>query len=109
MSEGLYETRICRVHEEAGPRLAYPVVMGRPVPLECPHLDTSNNPKDITNQCSSVLGDGFHAMHRLLAKVPMDHRSKKAYFVAFQEAFYAWNPAKLEKLKAHVRAAGYDG
>ena len=67
------------------PRLAYPVVMGRPVPLECPHLDTSNNPKDITNQCSSVLGDGFHAMHR--PKVPMDHHSKKAYVVAFQEAF----------------------
>ena len=49
---------------------------------------------------------GFHAMHR--PKVPMDHDSKKAYFVVLQEAFYAWNPAKLEELKAHMRAAWYD-
>ena len=79
---------------------------GRPAPLECPHLDAPPSPKDITNQYSSVLGDGFHAIHR--PKVPTEHDSKKAYFVALQEAFYAWDPKKLEELKAHMRAAGQD-
>ena len=66
---------------------------GRPVPLSCPQLDAPPNPRDVSNKYSAVLGDGFHAMHR--PKVPMEHDSKKAYFVALQEAFYAWDPSKL--------------
>jgi len=74
--------------------------------LSCPQLDAPPNPRDVSNKYSAVLGDGFHAMHR--PKVPMEHDSKKAYFVALQEAFYAWDPSKLEELKANMRDAGKD-
>ena len=61
-------------------------------------------PTSIHDVFSSVLGDGFHMLDR--PKVPMHHSAKKGYFVAMQEAFYAWNPIKLEEAKAALRTDG---
>ena len=58
-------------------------------------------PASIIDVYSSVLGDGFHFMDR--PKVPIHHESKKAYFHALQEAWFAWDPVKLEEVKVALR------
>ena len=65
------------------------------MPLEHPKL--SKPPKNIEDKFSSVLGDGFHYMHRIT--VPTNHCYKKRFFVSLQEAIFAWNPEMLKKVK----------
>ena len=64
-------------------------------------------PDTIADVWSSVVGDGFHFMDR--AKVPVHHDSKKGYFHALQEAFFAWDPVVLEEVKDCLRAKGLSG
>jgi hypothetical protein len=59
---------------------------------------------EIADVYSAVLGDGFHFIDR--AKVPMTHPYKKGYFVAMRDAWYAWDPIILEKVKASLRESG---
>jgi len=69
--------------------------------------DTVTNaaaPQTIADFFSSVLGDGFHLMDR--PKVPVHHDSKKGYFHALQEAFFAWDPVVLEEVKDVLRQNG---
>ena len=58
----------------------------------------------IADRFSSVLGDGFHFMDR--PKVPMHHEYKKGYFVALQEAWFAWDLEKLQQVKGNLSADG---
>jgi len=67
------------------------------------YLDAS--PDTIADVFSSVIGDGFHLMDR--PKVPVHHDSKKGYFHALQEAFFAWDPVVLEEVKDSLRAKGF--
>ena len=60
-------------------------------------------PDFIRDRFSSVLGDAFHYMDRV--KVPINHDSKKGYFFALQEAWFAWDPVKLEMVKGVLRKA----
>ena len=60
-------------------------------------------PDFIPDKFSSVLGDAFHYMDRV--KVPINHDSKKGYFFALQEAWFAWDPVKLEMVKGVLRKA----
>jgi hypothetical protein len=61
-------------------------------------------PSSIKDVFSAVLGDAFHFMDR--PKVPMHHEYKKPYFFALQEAWFAWEPSRLEKVKASLRTSG---
>jgi hypothetical protein len=61
-------------------------------------------PAAIVDAYRSVLGDGFHGMDR--PKVPVNHDAKKGYYVAFQEAFFAWDPKKLAEVKGVLRKSG---
>ena len=74
-------------------------------PLQCPHLDPPPDPGAVKNVYSSVLGDGFHGINR--SKVPIKAEIKKAFKVAFQEAFFSWNPLKLQEYKEALSADGY--
>ena len=67
------------------------------VPLDAP-------PAHITDMFSSVLGDAFHYMDR--PKVPMHHGDKKGYFVALQEAWFAWNTERMGQVRKTLRTAG---
>jgi hypothetical protein len=58
----------------------------------------------IVDVYSAVLGDIFHFMDR--AKVPVNHPFKKGYFVSLSNAFFAWDPIILEKVKASLRLDG---
>ena len=53
-----------------------------------------------------MTGDAFHFMDR--PKVPVHHDHKKGYFVALQNAWYAWNPVKMEEVRAALRASAGD-
>ena len=61
-------------------------------------------PSSITDMFRSILGDPWHFMDR--PKVPMNHEYRKAYFVAFMEAWFAWDPTLLEKVKKVLRRHG---
>jgi len=54
-------------------------------------------PAKIADVFRTVLGDPWHFMDR--PKVDVKHDKKKAYFVAFMEAWFAWDPVLLEKIK----------
>jgi hypothetical protein len=58
-------------------------------------------PDIILDKFSSVLGDMFHYMHRTV--VPVHHTSKKGYFVALRDAFFAFDPVILEEVKLVLR------
>jgi len=68
------------------------------VPLDAP-------PAEIIDIFSSVLGDAFHFMDR--PKVPIHHEYKKGYFVALQEAWFAWNEERMEQVRKTLRTAGF--
>ena len=61
-------------------------------------------PASIVDVFSAVLGDPWHYMDR--PKVPVKHEFKKSYFVAFMEAWFAWDPSHLEKVKDALRRHG---
>lgn len=61
-------------------------------------------PHSIRDTFSSVLGDGFHFMDR--PKVPVHHECKKPYFHALQEAWFTWDPAKLQEVMDVLKADG---
>ena len=63
------------------------------MPLEHPKL--SKPPQNIEDKFSSVLGDGFHCMHRIA--VPTNHCYKNSFFMSLQEAIFSWNPEMLKK------------
>jgi hypothetical protein len=63
--------------------------------MSCANLD--DHPANIVDVFSACLGDTFHAMDR--PKVPVKHEYKKPYFVALQEAFFAWRPDLLADVK----------
>ena len=54
---------------------------------------------------SACLGDAYHAMSR--AKVPVKHEFKKPYFVALQQAFFAWKPDLLAEVKQVLGSNGF--
>ena len=66
------------------------------------HLDAA--PDTITDAFSCILGDGFHFMDR--PKVPVHHDAKKAYFVALRNAWFIFDPLRLDEVKAALRAKG---
>jgi hypothetical protein len=69
----------------------------------CEHLD---DPPDIIVDCfSACLGDNFHAISR--PKVAVKHEYKKPYFVALQNAFFAWRPELLEDVKQVLASNGF--
>ena len=70
----------------------------------CKELPPSPSPTDIPNVYSCVLGDGFHAMQRIIT--PTHHEGKKAFFVALRDAFFMWDKEKLDELIAHMIADG---
>ena len=53
---------------------------------------------------SACLGDAYHAMSR--TKVPIEHEYIKPYFVAPQQAFFAWQPDLLAEVKRILAANG---
>ena len=61
-------------------------------------------PSQITDVFRSVLGDAWHYMDRV--RVPVKHRLRKAYFVTLSEAFFAWDPTRMEQTKAALRKDG---
>jgi hypothetical protein len=61
-------------------------------------------PSSIVDAFRSVLGDSFHAMQRPIT--PVNHDANKGYYVAFQEAFFAWDPKKLAEVKGKLRKSG---
>ena len=61
-------------------------------------------PPRIRDEYSSVIGDGFHFMDR--PKVPVHHECKKPYFHALQEAWFAWDPEKLQEVTDALKADG---
>jgi hypothetical protein len=61
-------------------------------------------PNEIRDIFRSVLGDAWHYMDR--AKVPVKHKFRKAYFVALAEAWFAWDPVALAKVKEALRKDG---
>jgi hypothetical protein len=40
------------------------------------------------------------------AKVPMKHKAKKGYYVAFREVFLRWNPVKMRESEGKIREVG---
>ncbi|KAK3247982.1 hypothetical protein CYMTET_42537 [Cymbomonas tetramitiformis] len=70
--------------------------------FSCDNLDTP--PTAITDVYSSVVGDAFHFMDR--PKVPVHHVYKKSYFVALRNAWFVWDGAALDKVKATLRSHG---
>ncbi|KAK3271924.1 hypothetical protein CYMTET_19751 [Cymbomonas tetramitiformis] len=68
----------------------------------CDNLDPP--PTHIAEVYSTVVGDAFHFMDR--PKVPVHHEFKKAYFVALMEAWFAWEPVALDKVKAILKSNG---
>ena len=79
------------------------------VATECRGMGTSQHkldkpPDSIVDRFRSVLGDPFHIMDR--PKVPIKHECKKAYFVAFMEAVFAWDPQILEDAKNALKTSG---
>jgi hypothetical protein len=71
--------------------------------LPCEHLDEP--PTSITNVFSACLGDAYHAMSG--PKVPVKHEFKKPYFVALQQAFFAWQPDLLSEVTQILEAKGF--
>ena len=61
-------------------------------------------PASIVDVFRSILGDPWHFMDR--PKVPVKHEFKKAYFVAFMEAWFVWDPKHLDKVKKALRRHG---
>ena len=72
--------------------------------LTCKQLSSPPDPKYMVDKFSSVLGDAFHAMDR--TKVPIRHEARKGYFVALREAFFVWNPVKLNELEERMKKSG---
>jgi hypothetical protein len=58
----------------------------------------------IEDKVSAVLGDIFHAIDR--PKIPIHHEYKKVCKHALQEAFFAWNPTKMEMVESALKAEG---
>lgn len=75
---------------------------GQPI-LPCEHLDEP--PSYIADVFSACLGDAYHAMSR--PKVPIKHEFKKPYFVALQQAFFAWRPGLLTDVLHILEAKGF--
>lgn len=64
------------------------------------------NPPDSIADCfRSVLGDAWHYMDR--PRVPTKHRYRKAYFAALMEAWFAWDPKIMDKVKKKLRTEGF--
>lgn len=61
-------------------------------------------PSAIEDKFSSVVGDAFHFMDR--PKVPIHHESKKSYFVALRDAWFAFDEVKLAELKDILESNG---
>ena len=61
-------------------------------------------PSRIVDIFHSVLGDPWHYIDR--PDVPVNHEIKKSYYVAFTEAWFAWNPTYLERVKTAMRQSG---
>ena len=68
------------------------------------HPELSTPPALIVDIYSSVLADVFHLMDR--PKVPVHHAAKKCYFVALRNAYFMWDPIKLEAVKVALRGDG---
>jgi hypothetical protein len=67
-----------------------------------PELD---DPPGVVQDCSKrVLGDAFHFMDR--PKVPINHESKKGYFVALRKAWFVFDPRVHEEVKSSLRKIG---
>ena len=65
------------------------------MPLENPKL--SAPPQKMEGKVSSVLGCGFHHMHRMI--VPTNHCYRKRFIFSLKEAMFPWNPDMLKKVK----------
>jgi hypothetical protein len=76
----------------------------RPIGENDPHVKLQKPPDKIVDCFRSVLGDPWHYMDR--PKVPVKHEFKKAYFVALSEAWFAWEPIKLEKVRKKLLESG---
>jgi len=74
------------------------------VVLKCEGLDDPPQASEIKDVFSSILGDGFHYIDR--SKIPVKHEYKKTYKVALRNAWFAWNPSKLQSLKSAMKAGG---
>jgi hypothetical protein len=74
------------------------------IPLHCDGLDAPPKPELIEDKFSASLGDVFHGMDR--SKVPTNHETKKAYFVALREAFLVWNKDRMRELEDKMRESG---
>ena len=61
------------------------------------HPNLSTPPTVVEDKFSAVLGDGFHYMQRI--RVPTNHCYKKRFYVSLREAFFAWDPDMLQKVK----------
>jgi len=70
------------------------------------HADKLGQPPQghIIDRFSSVLGDPFHLMDR--PKVPIRHAAKKPYFVALQEAMFAWDERQMDDVKKALTCDG---
>ena len=53
---------------------------------------------------SPLLGDVFHAMQK--PYVPIQHKAKKGYFVALQNAFFDWNKDQMTELTSKLTDSG---
>ena len=61
------------------------------------HPNLSALPTVVEDKFSVVLGNRFHCMQRV--RVPTNHYHKKRFYVSLQEAFFAWDPGMLHKVK----------
>lgn len=78
-------------------------VEGRSAIPTCKRLGPA--PTTIIDRFSACLGDNFHAMSR--PKVPVKHEYKKPYYVALQNAFFAWRPDLLDRVKQMLKHNGF--
>lgn len=69
--------------------------------LKCRHLDDAPSPETIKDSFSAVVGDAFHVIDR--PKVPIRSEHKKLYKVAFRDALLAWDPDKLNDVRAAIK------
>ena len=72
--------------------------------LNLPCADLADPPIEFRGCFSACLGDAFHAMNR--PKVAVKHEYKKPYFVALQQAFFAWRPELLAEVKDVLASHG---
>jgi hypothetical protein len=60
-------------------------------------------PVKINEDFSCILGDGFHFMD--CPKVPIHHESKRGYFLALKEAWFAWDRDLMDIVKYKLRGS----